>query len=778
MNSIRSTCLATLLMGFASVVHAGDEPTKPAPANVILIMADDVGSECFGCYGSQQYRTPNIDRLASRGMRFTHCYSQPLCTPSRIKLMTGLSNARNYSAFSVLNRDQRTIGQYFRAGGYRTAIAGKWQLLGAEHYAESFRARGSWPEEAGFERICLWQVDRLGERYDTPLLYVDGENHQFSKGEYGPAVATDYLIDFMREHRSERFFIYYPMILVHSPFVPTPDSPPQAKERTAKAQQRNFEAMVTYMDRLVGRIVAATEELKIAEETLILFCSDNGTHRRLSSTLHGRTIAGGKGQTTDDGTRVPLLALWPGVVPAGRVCNDLVDFSDFLPTTLEAAGLSVPAGLDGRSFLPQLRGEKGTPREWMYCYYCPRPERTRPVRFVRDQRWKLYGDGRLYDVESDVLEKRPVKDVSTEAAAARHKLEEALAKMPAEGATLLRFVDAPPNASIDALANANFKRVPGTADQGAALGVGPPASWHRSYVWGPTVDFDGELYRMWFVGAEPADDPEVPYGYTERIGLAVSGDGLVWNLANDGEPVLDLGPPGSADSKGLAHPYVLRVGEEFMMWYGAIDGGDAQDLGLSPPHVRVERICLATSRDGVHWKRHGDGTPVLDIGAPGAIDSIQATGMHVLRIGAQFVMWYGAYDGRHSLGLATSSDGIHWTKGNSGRSIVGLAGKEQLGPSVYHDKGRYFMLYNKSLDRSWATFAATSSDGIHWRPVSSQPLLTPPSAGSFGTAGPGRNHSVHPSQLLLDRNKVRVWYGAEDGSPPHAQRIGLMEAMF
>jgi arylsulfatase A len=199
--------------------------------------------------------------------------------------------------------------------------------------------------------------------------------------------------------------------------------------------------MVGYMDTLIGRIVRKTEELGIADRTLILFTADNGTHKSIRSTLGGRTIQGGKGQTTDAGTRVPMVACWPGVVPEGRVSDALVDFSDFLPTLLEAADAPVPDGLDGRSFLPQLRGEAGSPREWIYCYYCPRPERTQPVRFVRDQRWKLYGDGRFFDIANDPAERDPLEGVSSgrSADAARRKLMAALESMPAEGQTLLRF---------------------------------------------------------------------------------------------------------------------------------------------------------------------------------------------------------------------------------------------------------------------------------------------------------------------------------------------------
>ncbi|MEX0701834.1 MAG: sulfatase-like hydrolase/transferase [Planctomycetales bacterium] len=410
-------------------------PQKP---NIVLILADDIGVECFGCYGSRQYRTPNIDRLAERGMRFRHCYSQPLCTPSRVELMTGLSNARNYSAFSVLNSDQKTFAHHLKDSGFATAVAGKWQLFGAEQYDDRFRGKGTWPKEAGFDRCCLWQVDRLGSRYWNPLLYVDGENRQHGGGEYGPHIAANYLLEFMAEHRDRPFCAYYPMILPHGPFEPTPDS----ESRQSADKQRNFEDMVAYMDKLVGRIVAKTDELGIAERTLILFAGDNGTGRTITSSLDGRTIQGGKGLTTDAGTHVPLVACFPGTVPAGRVSDDLVSFTDFLPTLLETAGAAVPDGLDGRSFLPQLRGEKGNPREAIHCFYCPRPERDdKPVRFARDQRWKLYGNGRFFDVRDDPLEKKPLADLPDDspASAARRKLAAELERMPSEGAMLLKF---------------------------------------------------------------------------------------------------------------------------------------------------------------------------------------------------------------------------------------------------------------------------------------------------------------------------------------------------
>jgi len=431
------TVILLLTTTFATTFATTFEPAATR-TNIILIMADDVGYECFGCYGSRQYSTPNIDRMAKDGMLFTHCYSQPLCTPSRVKIMTGISNVRNYSAFSVLNSDQKTIGHYFNEAGYKTLVAGKWQLLGAEHYKEQFRLKGAWPDQTGFDNHCLWQVDKLGSRFWQPLLDIDGDNKQFGKKtDYGPDVVNDYVLNFMEKEKSEPFLIYYPMILVHNPFDPTPDS----ESLKSKNKQRNFEDMVAYMDKLIGKVIAKTQELGIAENTLIMFCGDNGTNVSVKSTLNGVEIKGGKGKTTDAGTRVPMLALQPGTIEEGSVYDQLVDFSDFLPTCLDTSGIEIPTNIDGQSFAPQLRGKSGTPRQWMHCFYCSRPERTKPKQFVRNKRWKLYRDGTFFDIPNDVKEQNNLTGSETaEARVSRKKLQKALDSFPAKGEQLLKFV--------------------------------------------------------------------------------------------------------------------------------------------------------------------------------------------------------------------------------------------------------------------------------------------------------------------------------------------------
>ncbi len=417
-------------------ISAPFAPAQDRPPNIVLIMADDIGYECFGSYGGTSYRTPRLDALAERGMRFTHCYSQPLCTPSRVKIMTGQSNIRNYVSFSVLGPQEHTFGHLLRGAGYRTAVAGKWQLYAAEHYAEGIRGTGMHPRDSGFDAYCLWQVKKLGSRYWGPAIDEDGRFAKRGDEVYGPDEYCAFLLNFMERHKDQRFFAYFPMALVHNPFVPTPGSEADHHEKSPE----HFGAMVTHMDAIVGRIADKVAALGIAENTLILFTTDNGTNRKIRSQFRGRTVRGGKGLTTDAGTRVPLIAYWPGTVPAGAVCEDLVDFSDFFPTFAELGRAQPPAELkiDGQSFAPQLRGEPGQPREWIFCFYHPRPitrAKQKAVRFARNKRWKLYGNGDLFDVTADPMEKSPVApgDQGTaDAKQARRMLRAAIDSMPDE----------------------------------------------------------------------------------------------------------------------------------------------------------------------------------------------------------------------------------------------------------------------------------------------------------------------------------------------------------
>jgi arylsulfatase A-like enzyme len=421
-NQVRKLALDAVLLFtvslFAFSCHAATDSARP---NIVLIMADDLGVEGLGCYGGTSYKTPSLDRMAREGVRFNHAYAQPLCTNTRVQLMTGLYNHRNWICFGILDPKAKTIGHWMSDAGYRTCIAGKWQLQSYDppDYpgAEKRRGLGMKVEDAGFDEYCLWHTGHTelkGSRYADPVILENGKFREDLKGGYGPDVWVEYINSFMQRNREEPFFVYYPMALPHWPMVPTPDSPEWRDRATRNLEEVRFiKDMVEYTDKCVERIVNKIDDLGIAENTLVIFFSDNGTHLKVTSQTVDGPVAGGKGEPTDAGTHVPLIVRWPNKIKPG-LNDDLVDSTDFLPTVLEAAGKPLPIGTetDGRSFYPRLVGEPGSPREWVFCHFDPRPgwdkDRFRLVRFAREKRYKLYGDGRLFDVPNDQLEKQPI----------------------------------------------------------------------------------------------------------------------------------------------------------------------------------------------------------------------------------------------------------------------------------------------------------------------------------------------------------------------------------
>ncbi len=339
--------------------------------------------------------------------------------------MTGRSNSRNYVKFGKLDRNEVTFGNLLQQAGYKTCVAGKWQL-GQE--VDS-------PQHFGFDESCLWQHTRRPPRYANPGLEINGKEKNYSQGEYGPDLVADFGIDFITRHQSEPFFLYYPMILTHAPYQPTPDSvdwDPRIADARQGHNRRHFGDMVEYMDKLVGRVVSQLDKLNLRGKTLIIFLGDNGTGRGVRSKLGDQEILGGKGRTTAAGMHVPMVVNWPGHIDP-QVCSDLVDTTDILPTLLDAAGVAKPTSieLDGVSFLPQLLGETGQPRAWIFTWYCPRPDRDPTVcRFAFDHQFKLYGSGEFFDIEQDPLEQRPrrVADLKGDEARAAQVLQAALDK--------------------------------------------------------------------------------------------------------------------------------------------------------------------------------------------------------------------------------------------------------------------------------------------------------------------------------------------------------------
>lgn len=377
--------------------------------NIVLIMADDLGYECLTCNGGESYQTRELDKLAATGIRYTNCFSQPLCTPSRVEIMTGKYNNRNYTAFGILKPGELTFGHLFKKAGYSTGIAGKWQLFGSTS-AKELKGTGTFPTDAGFDEYCLWQIDKVGSRYSDPVIHWNSEEAKVYEGEYGPDIFIRFIDEFLEKHANEPFFLYYPMVLPHAPHVPTPDSK-EWKSEPHKKNDRFFADMVRYMDKNVGKVVDKLDELGLRENTILIFTGDNGTNRRIVSMMNGEEIPGKKGIPVYYGTHVPLI-INGGMVAGGQVKDNLIDFSDFLPTLCSIAGIDVAGWSgDGKSFERSLKKKKDL-RSWVYCYYNSGKKQFPLAVFAQNKIYKLYHDGRFFNIEKDPAEKEMLDTIN------------------------------------------------------------------------------------------------------------------------------------------------------------------------------------------------------------------------------------------------------------------------------------------------------------------------------------------------------------------------------
>ncbi len=281
--------------------------------------------------------------------------------------------------------------------GYRTAMAGKWQLGDIDKHPTMIA-------DSGFDEYHAWDWPRRA-RYWDPLMVINGKKQDVAKGKYGPDLHNQWLIEFMRRQSGKPFFAYYATTLTHEPWDPTPHDP-----------KGGFAANLEYLDTVIGRLIKALDESGLRRNTAVLFFGDNGTGQS------------GKGTVTELGVRVPAIANCPGLIPGGRVLRDLIDFSDILPTVADLIGARFPGDVtfDGRSFAPQLRGDKGNPREWIFSYLAY-------DRILRDKRWLREGDGRFYDCGAS-RNGDGYKDVTqspdAEVVAARKRFDGILARLP------------------------------------------------------------------------------------------------------------------------------------------------------------------------------------------------------------------------------------------------------------------------------------------------------------------------------------------------------------
>ena len=415
-----------VLVGF--LISLANLPLTGAPAssgtNIVLILADDLGWTDLASYGSDYYETPNIDRLAREGMKFTQAYSAcTVCSPTRAAILTGKYPARlritdwipglppenpkllvpDWTKFLPL--EEVTIARRLKTAGYATASMGKWHL-GAEEY---------FPQKHGFDLNVAGSSAPAPPSYFPPYKIAtlpDGPKGEYLTDRLGEEAAR-----FIGQHKDKPFFLYVPLFAVHTPIQGKEAliQKYRAKRRPGQKQTNAvYAAMIESMDDAVGRIRRALEELKLAERTVVVFASDNGGRVPTTSNYPLRV---GKGSCYEGGTRVPLIVHWPGVTKPGSVCETPVISMDLYPTLLEVAGLKEAAGqgVDGTSLVPQLRRDGDLKREALFWHY-PHYQHyqlggTTPYGAIRAGDFKLiefFDDMRveLYNLREDIGEER------------------------------------------------------------------------------------------------------------------------------------------------------------------------------------------------------------------------------------------------------------------------------------------------------------------------------------------------------------------------------------
>ncbi len=397
-------------------------PADGKKPNIIFILADDLGIGEVSCYGADNYKTPHIDKLAKEGIRFTHGYTPSLCGPSRTTILTGRylfrTGGTNQDAVGQIKPSAETlIPTVLKSAGYVTAAIGKWSQLPLT------------PSDFGFDYYLKFSGS--GKYWNTQVnnqnYLLNGKSTILHDNEYLPDVMHDHVVEFITKHREDPFFLYYSMSHIHAEVLRTPDSKPDTKDF--------YPDNVAYMDKLVGKLVDELERLKLRQNTLVVFFGDNGTANGHadSATIGGKRLAGQKGTMLEGGSLEPLIVNWPGVVPAGKINDDMIDSSDFLPTFAELAGAKLPKDkvIDGKSFLPQINGKKGQPRDWVYIQLAG-------MWYVRDKSWKLNQEGALFDMRNAPFEEILVSEKTTDMQAieARKRLQAALAQLNPAGGIL------------------------------------------------------------------------------------------------------------------------------------------------------------------------------------------------------------------------------------------------------------------------------------------------------------------------------------------------------
>jgi arylsulfatase A len=408
----------------ATLARGAQSPQKPW--NFLLILIDDMGWTDVGCFGSTFYQTPNIDRLAAQGMRFTNAYAAcPVCSPSRASILTGKYPARLHVTDWIpglvppgvrmrepewtkyLPLEETTIPELLKPRGYASASVGKWHLGGPEHY----------PEKNGFD------LNVAGTQAPSPTTYFSPYNiatiADGPKGEYLTDRITDEALRFLKSTGDKPYFLYMSHFAVHMPIQGKAELAKMYVARIRPGQSQSnpvYAAMIDSIDQSVGRLLAQVEESGAADRTLVIFASDNGGVIKGIHITSNEPLRGEKGTMYEGGIRVPTIIKWPGVTKPGSVCDTPIISPDFYPTIAEIAGVPLPSGgVDGKSLVPLLRGTGSLePRSlyWHYPHYDLHQalEALLPSGAIRKGEFKLieqYEDGsvELFNLHDDLGER-------------------------------------------------------------------------------------------------------------------------------------------------------------------------------------------------------------------------------------------------------------------------------------------------------------------------------------------------------------------------------------
>ena len=434
-----------LILAAASAViaapnaRAETEPNKADTPNVIFILADDAGIADFGCYGGKIIHTPNIDKLAAEGMKFTNHYSgSTVCAPSRCCLMTGKHTGHatvRGNSKNTLDADDATVADLFKKAGYATAAIGKWGL------GDKPDGQGS-PNKHGFDLFFGYLNQGKAHHYYPDYLWKNGKKIEFpdnptKRTKYSHDLFTKEALDFIENNKKKPFFLYLAYTIPHSDLDVPKDSmaPYRGKlepEKPYKGKAKHgfpavpqptphaaYAGMISRMDRDIGRIVALLDKLKIADNTIIFFSSDNGPSKGSGADPEffdsNGPHRGIKRDLYEGGVRCPFIVKWPAAIKPGTTTDHLSAFWDFLPTIADILGQSPTEGIDGISYLPTLLGHPEKQRKHKYLYWEFYEQGGKQA--IRMGKWKAVrldvkenpdAPLELYDLETDPAETKNV----------------------------------------------------------------------------------------------------------------------------------------------------------------------------------------------------------------------------------------------------------------------------------------------------------------------------------------------------------------------------------